>query len=56
MIHHALPYAARLEAELAVDPHFRQAFIHVFPMAQDEALEDHLVSLREGTEREFGAD
>ena len=51
-----MPYAAWLEAELAVDPHLRQAFIHVFPMTLDEAVEDHLVSLREETEREFGAD
>lgn len=54
VIHHPVPYAERIEAELAVDPRMRRAFLDFVPMAHDGALEDHLAALREEIEREFG--
>lgn len=52
--HYPSPYAARIEAELAVNQRMRRAFLYFAPITSDEALEDHLASLREEIEREFG--
>lgn len=54
VIQHPSPYAARIEAELAVNPRLRRAFLDFVPMAKDEALQDHLAALRSEIEREFG--
>jgi hypothetical protein len=54
VIEYPSQYAARIEAELEVNPRMRRAFLHFVPMSKDDALKDRLLARREEIEREFG--